>query len=573
LDAGIEAMNSTATKRLSAGKEARFLSVALAGGAYAALVLLMWGVFNAASGLGYETAFPYMSESGPSWWSGFLYTADPLRIHTNTFYHLSYLFSVVLGIRGSYLPYQIVYALLWWGRGLLVFLLLRRFAGAGALIPYVAGALVIVHSSDGALQWIGQMNQFGFIFWMLLAFYLLTLAAGAAHRGAALTLLVAACSFEYMSLWSYESQLPLILVYPAVLLFLKPGWRKWCLLAAGWYVVPGSYVLTTVRKYLASGGGTYQESVLRKEWSVLSLVSDWWFNIASSLEFWAWQREPTPKGIATLLAIGAAVAFAAGGMLLVWNMRRQNGSDPRPETNRVWWALLATGSVALVLSFPVYLLLGAARSLWRTQFLSGIGAGLVWTAVLGLISIALWKKISQPATVLVLGAVIVYFGASSAIAKGAVHRANWERHRAVITEILDSVPNIKPGAVIVLTGLPRNQDPFGHNMWLDLAIRLCYPGIPVAAVYYYSDGTPSPGNNLEAAGEDWKMLPIGAPTLVSESSLANTIVVEWNPSGPAHLAKTFPDFICHGPCEAGLYNPANLITGPISPVAVNRYHP
>jgi hypothetical protein len=46
----------------------------------------------------------------------------------------------------------------------------------------VAGALVIVHSSDGALQWVGQMNQFGFIFWMLLAFYLLTRAVGATGK-------------------------------------------------------------------------------------------------------------------------------------------------------------------------------------------------------------------------------------------------------------------------------------------------------------------------------------------------------------------------------------------------------
>jgi hypothetical protein len=558
---------------LNAPRVRCLLPIALACGAYAVLVLLMWGAFNPASGLGYETAFPYMSESGPSWWSGFLYTADPLRIHTNTFYHLSYLFSIVLGIRGSYVAYQMVYALLWWGRGVLVFLLLRRFTGRNALVPYVGGTLVLVHSSDGALQWIGQMNQFGFIFWMLLAFYLLTLAASESRRwGARMTLLVLACFFEYMSLWSYESQLPLILVYPAILLLLKPGWRKWSLLTAGWYVTPGVYLLITVRKYLSSSGATYQESVLRTGWSAMSLVQDLWFNIASSLEFWAWRREPVPPGMTTLLSIGTAVAFVAGGMAMVRTIRK-NGAYPLPETNRFWLVLLSAGSILLILSCPVYLLLGSARGLWRTQFLSGIGAGLVWTAVLGLISITLWKKARQSAAVLALGAIIVYFGASSAIAKGAVHRATWERHRAYIVQILDLVPSVKPGAVIVLTGVPRKKDPFGHNMWLDMALRLCYPGIPVAGVYYYSDGTPSPGNNLEAAGEGWKMQPIGMPTLVRESSLANTIVVEWNPSGPARLAKVLPEFICHAPCDTALYNPANVITGPISPVAVNRYHP
>jgi hypothetical protein len=219
------------------------LPVALAGSAFAALVLIMWGAFNLESGLGYETAFPYMSETGATWWRVCFYVADSLRIHTNAFYHLSYILSAVLGIRGSYLPYQIVYALLWWGRGMLVFLILRRFLGAGSLMPYVAGALVIVHSSDGALQWVGQLNQFGFIFWMLLAFYLLTIAA-TASTPRNLPLLLGACFFEYMSLWSYESQLPIFLVYPLALILLarglRPGRTNCCGFTAAWYLVPGA---------------------------------------------------------------------------------------------------------------------------------------------------------------------------------------------------------------------------------------------------------------------------------------------------------------------------------------------
>jgi len=34
-------------------------------------------------------------------------------------------------------------------------------------------------------------------------------------------------------------------------------------------------------------------------------------------------------------------------------------------------------------------------------------------------------------------------------------------------------------------------------MWLDLALRLVYPGIPVAGLYYYADGTPGPGDGFE----------------------------------------------------------------------------
>ena len=204
---------------------------------------------------------------------------------------------------------------------------------------------------------------------------------------------------------------------------------------------------------------------MRTDWNPVILAKDWWFNIASSLEFWAWRREPNaPEGLTVVLSIVAAVAFVAGGVTLLRIIRGRRGEDPVPASQRQWWALLAAGSVLLALSFPVYLLLSSARSLWRTQFLSGIGSGLIWTAVLGLISIALLKKTSRSGAFLVLGAMIVYFGTASAIAKGAVHRKIWDRYRATIVEILRVAPSVKPGAVIVLTGVPKNEDPFGHNM-------------------------------------------------------------------------------------------------------------
>ena len=72
---------------------------AAAAAIYACLVLIMWGAYNPHSGMSYETMFPYMSETGSAW-KGFFYM-DPLRIHTSTFYHLSYLIGEVLRVRGS----------------------------------------------------------------------------------------------------------------------------------------------------------------------------------------------------------------------------------------------------------------------------------------------------------------------------------------------------------------------------------------------------------------------------------------------------------------------------------------
>jgi len=268
-----------------------YRSVALTGLAYAVLVLIMWGAFNPYSGLPYETGFPYASETG-TWLGGFLYRADPLRIHTSTFYHLSYLIGEVLGIGGSYVPFQAVYAALWWARGFIVFLVLRKFLPNRTLVCYAAGAVVLVHASDGALQWVGQLNQFGFIFWMLLAFYLLTLAFEMTNKYMVVLLAAAACFVEHMSLWSYESQTLILLVLPVALL-LHPirARRKLAALSAVWYFVPAAYLALTVHKYVRAAGQTYQESVLRKSWGLGSLMSDWYFNIAASLNFWARQKK------------------------------------------------------------------------------------------------------------------------------------------------------------------------------------------------------------------------------------------------------------------------------------------
>src|SRR5690242_3510078 len=169
------------------------------------LILIMWVPFTMHSGFNGETGFIYTSETS-SFWKGFLYPLDPLRPYTNFFYHVGYLLSVALGVRGSVVPIQIVHASLWLARGLLTFLILRKFLPRHFLFCFLAGVIVLVHASDGALQWIGQINNFGMIFWMLLGFYLLNIALESGPPLIFILLTLSACLCVYMSLWSYEAQ-------------------------------------------------------------------------------------------------------------------------------------------------------------------------------------------------------------------------------------------------------------------------------------------------------------------------------------------------------------------------------
>jgi len=547
----------------------------LAGGIYAVLVLIMWMPLSLYSGMPFETAFPYMSETS-SVLGGFLYPADPLRLHTNTFYHLSYLIAEALGIGGSYVPFQVVHALLWWARGFLSFMLFRRFFPGCLTLCYVAGALVIVHASDGAMQWIGQMNQFGFIFWMLLAFYLLSVAVDVTRPAAAALLTLAACGAEYMSLWSYESQILMLLAFPLVLLVHRHRRRlRLAVISPLWYSVPAFYIWLTIEKYRLAAGQTYQQTVLRKSWAVSGLLADWIFNIVASLQFWAWPREPHAEidGRVALLALLAAAAFIGGGAVVVrltHENRRPNLLALRAHT---WWTALALGLVLSALSFPVYIMLDSARGLWRTQFLSGIGSGLILTALIGL-ACSYPRVVPQALRVAVflgLGGVIVGCGSFAATRRGAFERSLWERHRAAIAAILHAAPRVRPNTVVVLLNVPKNDDPFGHSMWLDLALRLVYPGIPVAGTYFYDDHTPAPGDSLEADGERWTWNRTGFPSLVRDAPIANTVIVDYAPRDGGSLLKTMPPFLCHTRCDVELYNPAVLISGTVSSRAARRY--
>jgi hypothetical protein len=544
---------------------------AAAAAIYACLVLIMWGAYNPHSGMSYETGFSYMSETGSAL-GGFFYV-DSIRVHTNTFYHLSYLIAEAVGIRGSYVPFQVVYALLWWARGLLVFAILRRFFPANLMLCYAAGALVVIQASDGALQWVGQLNQFGFMFWMLLAMYCLVRAWQSPGMLAAAELTLAACFCEYMSLWSYESQLLLILLFPVFPALARWNWRK-VPLALAWYSVPAAYLGMTALKYWYSAGQSYQEGVMRKSWTAGAILSDWAFNIAASLEFWDWARggwKSSPE-VAYLLAGIAALVFAAG-----WRVVAGRGSTAPESPSPVaevssWRVLLTAGLVVLFLSFPIYLLLSSARSLWRTQLLAGIGSGLVMAAVLGLLGYAFRSPRWRSAVILAGGSAIVFCGTVSAVQKGGFHRSIWERYRTAMTELLRAAPNVQPDTVIVMTGVPKDDDPFGDNFWFDLAVRLAYPGIRVAGVYLYPGGMPGPGNNWSIAGSSWQWDGKGFARLFPSTPAGKTVVIEYSASGAGKLERNLPPSLCQGECPAGLYHPdAVIVPGAVSPIAVRRY--
>jgi hypothetical protein len=536
---------------------------------FALLVVIMWLPFGPRNGMPYETGFPYSSET-TSWFQGFVYHGDDLRPFTSVFYHLAYLIGQHTGHAGSFVPYQLVYAALWWARGVLVFLILVPFFGRRSAVPFLAGALTIVHASDHALNWVGQLNQFGMMFWLLLAIWLLVRSLLAKNLALAIALCFGAACATYMCLWSYESGLFILMLAPIVLIVVRPALRSFDRLAlvAIFYVVPAYYIALSVNRYVGGAGTTYQEAVSRHDLSAGPLASDFLFNVRTSIEFWDWAKTMPPASLSSmhLVGVAAAVTIVGAGVLMYW--RR----DDKLRDRRALVVLAAVGAITLMLSFPAYLLLTSARSVWRTQFLSGIGFATMAGALAVFAATYIRSRVGSLLVALCLAATVAYFGAGASYKAAHFHYTIWLRHKHAIQEVLEAAPHLKPDTVVVYTGVPAAADPFGDTMWFDMALRLAYPGVPIAGVYFRGGGTPAPGASLSLRHGYWETTNKGYPPLLDHIPVANTLFIRYS-TGETHALARLPSFLARVAAPSR-YSRRSVVDGePPDIRALHRYGP
>jgi hypothetical protein len=546
------------------------MPVVLTAGIYGVLVLVLWLPFGHKSGLGYETNLVYVSETS-SFWHGFFYL-DPLREYTSVFYNLGYHLSAGLGIGGSFLGFQIVYAALWWARGFLAYLIVDGLFPQKRVLSFLVGALVLVHASDHALNWVGQLNQFGMIFWTLLSLYLLVLALKARTPWGAALLTVSAMLGTRMSLWSYESQLFIILTVPVSLLALRFGWtRRTSLVVGAYYLVPIVYLWVSYRRYAQPGRSSYQEAVLRDDMSLGPMLEDLWFNVTASVQFWHWRlpgNVVSGSGAEVLLAIGGAIVVAAGVAVMASLTGRP--TPPLLPDRRTLTTFLGVGVVLLVLSFPAYLVLSSARTLWRTQFLSGIGFAVGLGSAIALLATLFRRQRWRIASVSICLGAIAYFGVAASFAAASYHYEIWSLHRTAVAEILAVAPRVEPETLVVLTDVPKANDPFRDYWWFDFAVRLAYPHVAVRGIYYYADGTAPAGQNMDLSGSEWIWNKTGFESLVRRAPFQNTIFIRYSDSGVGFLARNVPAFIEGKSSLDLLYAPAARIQPGPPPASVRR---
>lgn len=541
-------------------------------GVYLALVICMWAWYGLHSGFGYETGFPLESESGTR---GRHY-GDHMRRFTTFFYHHPYVVGAKLGYAGSYVAHQLTYALLWLLRGVLVFQLVRMLGDRAGTVAFLAGAFTILHAADGSLNWVGQLNQFGFIFWMLLSFVALLTAFNHERRlWLAIPMAVVATQLARICIYSYESPLPLIFAFPLLALTLFMGWsQRKILLLAIYYSLPLQYCWRWVQSKLdRSIEDTYQFTVLREDWGVFSIFGDWIRNVWHSLAFWQWPRtipEAIDREFVLVVALFSLAALAMLIAPLFWTYRSDRST---PENAlRFELRLLTLGLAMVILSFPAYLLLDSATSHWRTQLLSGPGAGI---ALASLIALATRRLASPRAVWARAGFVAAITVAAVTASQGSAlrHRGDWESHRTVVSTMLTTAPRVAGGTVVVLVN--QRQEPliFAHNLWWDYAVRLAYPNLEVTGILFDKPGQIAPGVDLYL-GDSTLSIDSDAAVRITSAELSQLLVLQALPGNRISVARILPEWLGFPPGHRHLYRPDKRIgTWPPDPRAVRRFGP
>jgi len=449
---------------------------------YWILVMGAWGLFAGDRGLTFETHLitPCLSDVRAC-----LMYVDELRPYNSLYMGLAYL----LG-DGSYFSFQLFYGLLWWGKGIVLFLLFYRIWPGQPLFAILVGAVAIAHASDGALNWVGQLHQLGFIFFGVLSVYLLVEGWLSESRKAAIGFTVAALLALYLSLWTYESHFFILLTIPIILHALRPKLnRRFWLTTAAWYILPAVYAGLQIHRTLTKSFNAYQKTVLRSDLTAIAIGRDWLTHVWQSLRFWHWGNTATPIGVGILATVVAGLCVGAFGLGLYLLLQTKPVSLKLPAPRQLW-ATARIGLLILILSFPVYVLLEGNAIFWRTQMLSSVGAAIALVSGIGLLVYLIPSMKGRTIVAIALCAWIIFMGVRTSVLLQGFHESRWKLHQNVMQQVSQLVPDIEPQTLILVTNLPKEyaKDPFGLVMWFDVPLHLLYPGKQVMGYFVYETG-------------------------------------------------------------------------------------
>jgi hypothetical protein len=479
------------------------------------LVILILRSYSLRAGFDFETGLIYPSDINPGL-DGFLYV-DPQRKFTSLFYHLSFLLGKLLNVEGSFVPYQGIYTLLWFARSLLTYFIVKELVSGNKILAFYSGLVASLHLADSSYNFVGQLNQLGMSFWMLLSFLFYLYAIKNKENIKYIYIIFSSISV-YICLWSYESPLPVILFFPILIFFYK-RYKNFILFSLIFLFPAIVFSIKNFFIYIVDFHNTsklsYQvSSALSYNLDFFNLIFSLYKHIENSFIFWHWPNTKYEPLLITTYLLSYLFIFLIVfvGIIII------SQSKKTIKNKKYVYKFLLLNFILLILSFLVSIIIKDNLNFWRTDILASFPASCVIATIIYLFLYTKYfyeniKKIF----IIIFFSFISYYATLAGVNSGYKAFTRWEEHRKSISSILSYLPNVPDQSLIVLI-MNNDNDSFRHNMWFDLAIRLSYPNKIVAGNYYYKNNKKTPGSNIDFDQFGYPiLLTTGFPTLFHQN--------------------------------------------------------
>lgn len=582
-----------------------------------AVLFTFYGIFG---GMPWDYSLTYLSESQPGW-QGFLYHGDSLRIYTNVFYHIGYWISKISGQTGSWVGYHLIYCMLLAGKGLLVFLICRLL-NLREELSALAAVISLLHGSDSSLGHVGQLNQFGIVVWVLLSMCAFLLFLKQQNRGRYVWLGMAPL-FSYLALWSYEGTLVGLLLYPILFLWVRHQTRDQRALGGALFTTLPAiiyFLLWMDRIFGQTWSGLYQARVVRNDiFDISAIFRDFWgmalrlFNITDWININTWRAsELTSDGthpfmfFSLIVALILLIYFSASLGISTYRVITGQASHRNEMTRTPHVDALRTICTLflLIASFLMpFVALKSGNGSWRTQILPGPFASILGAIIItyGFLYLLKYVRVSigaRCAFYSIISLAVLSVGFVSITERYRTYNRGWEPIRAPIARLLQTIPAVRPGTVIMLQNVPTTVIQWGSNYWFDILLRLCYPNTKVSGSYTFASAqSQSPeiafimnvggqfvalsnGKSILAPhgslhgieGENVTLFLKDTSTLIDSARLEDVIVLDWTDSGPFKIIRDANQIDLAASPRVENYHPeSRIISQTASPIALRRF--
>jgi len=415
--------------------------------ALAALVVTLWLPFGwKVTGLYEEWLFMSGGDMG-----------NPVRMLYHPYASASYrpltLAPYILGYiltPGSFLGFNIIFALWALGKGVAMYALVRRLVPDNPALAFVSAALLVVYPADDALLTLRTTNVHAGVFLFVIALNVL-IVAWQRFRWSTLLAMVGA---EGIALATYDGGILLSLCGPVLLLWLRGRIDKRVVtVAALWWGVSVPFLLHLILTLRDPGSYAAQllaGSAMGKT-DVVDILRSWGHSMARAyVRHFGTGWYEALRGLHRqdpYLHLSAALTLF---VLLpaVWLHARRHEETKATVETRSYVTLASLGVIAVAPAFAMYLPTEWRNSNYRVFLYSSIGAALAVGVACFLFSrlFGQWQR-------------LVFVGLTSALIGTATvhalvqHRVYFEysqRQQQILADIISAAPGLKPETTVLL---------------------------------------------------------------------------------------------------------------------------